>query len=376
MRILYVCADPGIPVLGAKGASVHVRNIIDALVGRGHHVVLGCAALGAGNPAPGAAAVVELNEADDDQLFRLMRTHRVEAVIERYSLASGPARRASSRAGVPFVLEVNAPLVLEATRHRGLTDTARWLAWEREVFASADAIGVVSSALARYVSSVAPDATPRWVPNGVDVAMFEAAAPVDLALAGDAVTIGFVGSMKAWHGVVELVQAVADLGPSSPAQLVVAGTGPQAGAIAALVAQNGLGSRTCLLGEVAHAQIPSVLGSLDIGAAPYSTDDDFYFSPLKVLEYLAAGLPVVCPSAGDLPALVGDAGVLYPADERSALVDALRVLVDDPEGRGRAAASARARAAHLTWDSNAKAYEELVLDAGIGQRAVTPAGSP
>lgn len=38
MKIAYLCADPGIPVLGNKGASVHVREFTDALVSLGHDV--------------------------------------------------------------------------------------------------------------------------------------------------------------------------------------------------------------------------------------------------------------------------------------------------------------------------------------------------
>src|SRR5882724_11548835 len=40
MNILYLCSDPGIPVLGRKGAAVHVREMVSALGRAGHKVLL------------------------------------------------------------------------------------------------------------------------------------------------------------------------------------------------------------------------------------------------------------------------------------------------------------------------------------------------
>src|SRR5258708_13312957 len=52
MNIAYLCADRGVPVLGDKGASVHVREFVTALVGMGHEITLLCANRGTGNDCP------------------------------------------------------------------------------------------------------------------------------------------------------------------------------------------------------------------------------------------------------------------------------------------------------------------------------------
>ena len=49
LRILYLCADPGIPVLGFKGASTHVRSLVRALTEAGHTVTVVCTTRGEGN---------------------------------------------------------------------------------------------------------------------------------------------------------------------------------------------------------------------------------------------------------------------------------------------------------------------------------------
>jgi glycosyltransferase involved in cell wall biosynthesis len=365
MRLVYVCADPGIPVLGGKGASVHVRSVTTALVERRHTIVLACAKTGGGNPPPPVHELVALEPDQDAQLRDVFERWQPDAVIERYSLACGAARRVSAADGIPLVLEVNAPLVLEAARHRNLGDRDGWLAYERDVFRSADAIGAVSTALVDYIADVAPAANAHRIPNGVDTELFAAAQAMDLDLPAGSVSVGFAGSMKPWHGAAELVDAVVDL----PAvHLVMAGDGPESDAVNQRVAALGLRPRMHWLGQLPHHRVPTVLRALDIGAAPYLPADDFYFSPLKVLEYLAAGLPVVCPAIGDLPELVGDAGSLYDPYDPDGLNTALRALVDDPQRRHAAAAAARARSATLSWDANAAAYEQLI---GNSQPAVS-----
>ena len=375
MRILYLCADPGIPLLGGKGASVHVRSVTEALRRNGHDVVLVYSTIGSGNPAPAVQELVELDRDvsfREEQLRRVIRDHRVEVVIERYSLACGPGRAASGYASVPLILEVNAPLVLEAARHRGLDNVDEWLKYERNVFAGADAIGVVSSGLAAYVTGVSPQTLLRCIPNGVDSNRFEQATPVDLDLPLGSVAVGFAGSMKAWHGVTDLVDAMSRPEVDRVARLVLIGSGPQAAVVEQRIAERSLGDRVITLGQVEHGCIPSLLGALDIGVAPYLPFEGFYFSPIKVLEYLAAGLPVICPALGDLPEIVAGAGVLYRPGDVADLARAIGLLVDDVSKRRSLAAAARSVSRRLSWAANAQEYVQLA-EAAMKSSRVTSA---
>ena len=166
MRIVYLCADGarngrGMPILGTKGSSVHVRSITEALQRRGHEVTLLCARLGTGNPDPKIRNIIETGASVSRiaaEMSRLLSTTPVDLVIERYALESGVAGRLCARFGVPHLLEVNAPIVLEAARHRDLTNVGMWLRREESTFRSTRFMMVVSSELERYVHSVAPDA--------------------------------------------------------------------------------------------------------------------------------------------------------------------------------------------------------------------------
>ena len=78
-------------------------------------------------------------------------------------------------------------------------------------------------------------------------------------------------------------------------------------------------------GAVSPSEIPGQLRGSAIGVAPYpeTVSVHHYFSPLQVYEYLAAGLPIVASSIGQIPHAVGDAGVLVPGSNASTLAQAL-----------------------------------------------------
>ncbi|MBJ7596146.1 MAG: glycosyltransferase family 4 protein [Candidatus Dormibacteraeota bacterium] len=377
MRIAYVCADRGIPVLGHKGASVHVREVTAALQAIGHRVMVLCARVGDGNPAPDVQRLEQVDPpimADPEAVRDLLETFGAEAVLERYALESGAARSATAVLGIPHVLEVNAPLVLEAARYRCLDDVAAWLAREREIFTTTDAVVVVQRQLAQYVHAVAPAVPVTCVPNGVRLEGFANPPPVDLGLPAGSMVIGFVGSMKPWHGVDDLVSAFAAIANRHPrAHLVMVGQGPETGALRRRITDEGLGGRVHLVGAVGHDRIPAVLGCFDIAVAPFRPSPDFYFGPLKVYEYLAAGLPIVYPAIGDMPGTIGAAGVAYEAGDVAGLAGALDGLLADPRRRAQLGAAARVAGSGHSWTSAARSIS-AVIAAASGDRI--PATAP
>ena len=104
-------------------------------------------------------------------------------------------------------------------------------------------------------------------------------------------------------------------------------------------------------GTVAHERMPTALAAADVGVAPFDVERHpplrlgFYWSPLKIFEYMASGLPVVAPALPRLRSLVGHQveGVLYDPATPAALADALASL-RDPDRRHRLGVAARARA--------------------------------
>lgn len=367
MRIAYVLLDPGIGVFGTKGASVHVQEVTRALRAEGHDVTVFCTRTDSHVPADladldvrrhrlpkgagpereaavaaAAAAIAEEISADGFDL-----------VHERYSLFSDVAARLADPAhgpAIPAILEVNAPLVEEQRAHRSLHDEAGAREATRRQLRAARLVSCVSPQVARWARDEGAAASRVVVtPNGVNTARITPRPDGERRVTNSPVTVGFVGTLKPWHGTHLLLHALAaareDLG------LEVIGTGPEHEALARLAAELGIAERVRLHGAVAPDEVPQVLHRLDIAAAPYPAGDH-YFSPLKVYEYLAAGLPVVASAIGTIPQMLGggELGVLVPAGDVAALAEALDALAADPQRRARLGRAAReAAVAEHDW---------------------------
>ena len=365
MRIVYLCADRGIPVLGHKGASVHLRSLAAALRRRGHDVLLAASAIAGENPPPVGVALETLprgNAEATSWLATRLGDWRPDVVLERYSLDSGPGLSVVRVLGLPFVLEVNAPLADEAARYRGLSEVDAWRERERKILRASDRVIAVSNGIRNHVlrAGVAAERV-VVIPNGVDLTLFRGgrgnAVRRRYGLRGLPV-VGFAGSLKPWHGLRTLVLAMAGL--SQAAHLLVVGDGPERKEVERFATECGIAARLRMAGAIAHERVPDYLAAMDIGVAPYDAQPDFYFSPLKVIEYLAAALPVVASNQGDLPEIIGDAGILVPPADPEALREALRRLLEDEGLRGQLGARADARARAMSWD-NVAARVEAVL---------------
>jgi glycosyltransferase involved in cell wall biosynthesis len=108
---------------------------------------------------------------------------------------------------------------------------------------------------------------------------------------------------------------------------------------------------------VTHEEVPRYIRSMDIAVAPYPELDRFYYSPLKVLEYMAAGRPVVASAIGQLNELIEPdrTGLLVTPGDADALTRAIAELAGDPDRREAlgAAAADEVRRSHL-WTHRAE----------------------
>ena len=111
--------------------------------------------------------------------------------------------------------------------------------------------------------------------------------------------------------------------------------------------------------------------AMDITVAPYLEVPNFYFSPLKLYEYMASGLAVVASDAGEIAALVhdGQSGLVCPPGDVAALCSALLRLAQDAGLRARLGAAARREAERHTWSENARIVTQLAATLSLERRA-------
>jgi glycosyltransferase involved in cell wall biosynthesis len=346
MRVLYVNADRGIPLAGHKGASVHVRQTIGALAAKGAHVVVAAATSKVPERFSCPVVVPQIPRCEGPRFGRAVSqalgglrfpAGMFDVVYERYSLWSTAGLQLARRLGVPLVLEVNAPLVLESQQFRTLGNPGLARRVEREMFRGADLVLPVSSTLGRYIAGIRKSTDGITVtPNAVDTELFKPRERVDgSALAHEVI---FIGSLKPWHGCGDLLAAMPRVLRAVPdARLTFVGDGPERAQLEAEVARLGLGSAVRLVGAVPHEQIPDWLADAAIGVAPYPPLENFYFSPLKVGEYLAAGLATVTTVLGDLADTVRpeESCLLVEPGRPEQLAEAIVRICREPQLRAR-----------------------------------------
>jgi glycosyltransferase involved in cell wall biosynthesis len=367
MRVLYVSADPGVPVLGHKGASVHVRELATALGRLGAEVAIASAR---SEPAgdrldarialfpvprvvPGAPEreVREALATQREALLDWAQRFGADAIYERYSLYSDAGVEAAAALGIPHLLEVNAPLREEARRFRTLPHPGLAQRLEEAVYRMTGGLLVVSAALKRRLVAEGVDpARIAIVPNAVAPERFGARRRRH----DDDFVVGFCGSLKVWHGVEVLLEACSIAAAEEPSiRLEVVGHGPLQHLL------HDRGPRACrldALGALPHSEATERMREWDAGVAPYLPLEEFYFSPLKVLEYMAAAICPVASALGDIPELLGEGerGVLVPPGDAASLAVALILLSRD---RSRAMRLGDRACRHVldehTWERNA-----------------------
>ena len=389
MKICYLLPDRGISLDGTKGASAHVRGLVRAFVALGHEVTV--IAPEPVSPVEGllpgtrfqtlpssdlnrlafeslephlarALAHVWNNVGAREALNAALASTEFDCVYERLSPFGIAGSLVARERNLPHVLEVNAPLAWEGARYRKQAFSEDAAALEREALMHASLVLTVSSALHDVlVATGVPADRIAVVPNGVDTTLFQPDGLSERNGFGDRIVVGFVGSLKPWHGLDVLADAFERLSADPRFHLLVVGSGPEARVITKLAQR--VPDRVTLKNGISHEAVPAYLRAMDIAVAPYPPLDPFYFSPLKLLEYMAMGRAIVASDQGQIPELVahGRTGLLVSPGDASQLADAISRLASDPSLRERLGSEARQEVLRShQWTDRAQQIVDLI----------------
>jgi glycosyltransferase involved in cell wall biosynthesis len=301
-------------------------------------------------------------------LIPLLTKRNVDFIYERYALFNFSGVIAARLLRIPVVLEVNSPFALEQIRDKDIRSVrlAQWA--EAKVCNMASRVIVVSSPLRRLLENAGVKSDKLTVmANGVDLERFrEGTATAELRerlqLSGFRV-IGFVGWFRSWHGLELLLEAFRSSNLRAlKTKLLLIGDGPAMRDLKQFTEAHGLTDSVLFTGPLPHDQVPPFLDLIDIAVQPAANE---YCCPMKIIEYLALGKPIVAPAQENIEEILGDHETAFfsPGDAAS-LARVLEGLISNPDRLQEMSYGAK-MAIHkrgLLWQSNAQRVIEL-LDA-------------
>ncbi len=303
--------------------------------------------------------------------WRMVEMKKPDALLVRYNLLNFSAALVARLKGIPLILEVNSPMALESRQfNKNTVNLPLVLEWfEKLNMKLASRVYAVSDALKDYLVSQGVSATKvSVVPNGVNVERFHpklSGADVRTAhgLEG-AIVLGFVGSFHYWHGVESLAPYVEQLcAKYENVRFLLVGNGPLKDELEATFRDKRLSDKVVFVGYIEHDRIPEYLAAMDIMLAPYPAMDFFYFSPLKLYEYMAAGKPAIASKVGQIEEMLQDGvnGVLYEAGNSEQFLAKSCQLIESEALRQSLGRRARELVcAKYSWKTNAAAVVGLI----------------
>jgi glycosyltransferase involved in cell wall biosynthesis len=374
MRILYVASDQVVP--GRTGGSVHVLEVARTLAAMGHelHVIVSARPGEVREEARFGVTWHRIAWRPHHRIFRfraratvgaLLDRVRPDAVMERYYNFGGEGVLAARDRAIPSLLEVNSPVVDHPRSVKAWLDAALLL---RPMRSYREALCRQAAALVAPIPEIVPpfarDKT-EIVTWGANVDAFHPSrrrgeTRARLGLDASSVAVLFSGSFRPWHGVHVLEAAARRLAGRSDLRFVLAGGGR---------AGSAPGDGAIRLGALPYDEMPELVAACDIGVAPYDTARHaqlslgFYWSPLKVFEYMASGLPTVTIRRPPLSTIVrdGEDGLLFDEGDAGDLARVLLRLAGDPDLRRRFGASARERVVErYSWERHCRQLDAVL----------------
>lgn len=364
------------------GQSVHIDEMIGALRGLGHEVIVVAPPSAETESFGSDAGLVawlkrfmpkfsyELMELAYSviayrRLAKAVEQHKPDCLYERYNLFLPAGIWLKRKYRLPMLLEINSPIFEERARYDGLSlrRLARWS--QQYTWRAADYVLPVTAVLADIVESYGVDKRRIIViPNGINADRF--GKPIDVAEAKralglqDSLVLGFTGFVRDWHGLDKVIDMIAGDPPKTGRHLLVVGDGPARDGLERQAKALGISDRVTFTGVIGRDDVARYVAAFDIALQPAVVA---YASPLKLFEYLALGKAIVAPAQPNIAEILTDNSnaLLFDPNDANGLPAALDQLCADPALRTRIAAKARDTIGEqgLTWRCNAERSVDL-----------------
>jgi glycosyltransferase involved in cell wall biosynthesis len=311
---------------------------------------------------PLVASISEARDIRHDRVLghrirNTVRSRRPRLIWERSSPLHANGLKIAKEFGLPYVLEWKDHLVAP-----GITLFHRQaVSIEDQKLRGADFVVVESAVLKGLLAQSGVDSARIIVAhNGVNVEEFEVAPSCgvqvrkEIGVGSEELLVGYVGSYAFYHDTPLLIQAAKLLAadPKAAVRVLLVGAGKDYERCRRLAERLGLSSSRLILHEpVPAANVPTVLNALDVAVLPGCTD---IICPIKIMEYMAAGLPVLAPDYPCNREVIENSatGLLFRPRDANAIAAKVRELSADAYLRRRLGAAARqAIRRRFSWES-------------------------
>ena len=221
----------------------------------------------------------------------------------------------------------------------------------------ADTVTVASSALAARARALGVlDGRLFMSPVCVDLDLFNPVQNGDRIRKRFEITkplIMYVGQLHDAQYASLLIDALKHVCERHDVHCMFVGGGSREGELIRAVLANGLSRHVTFAGSVSHAEIPQYLAAADIAIACFENNAVTRCkSPLKIVEYMAAGKAIVASDVGDVRTMLGDAGLCVAPGDARALAAGIEQLLTDVPLRVSLESRARRRAEErFSWDT-------------------------
>jgi glycosyltransferase involved in cell wall biosynthesis len=292
------------------------------------------------------------------------RMREYDAIYIRAHQMALPTARRAEALGVPVVQESNGPyedlfIAYPALRiARPIFD-----AMQRWQYRHASAIVSVAEGLTEWLKLEAGHERVHTIGNGANTEVFSPDAPRRFGLPARFAV--FFGQFPAWQGISSLLEGVRSPAWPERLPLVFVGDGAMRPDVEAAVAE--MPDRVLYLGRLPYDEVAQVVAHAVVSFVPMMAPErETMFSPLKLYESMACGVPVVASDVVGISEVITEArcGILFAAGDARAIAEATARIVADPfEAREMGLRGREAVVARFSWRARSLERARVIEDA-------------
>jgi len=330
-KLAYLCLQA---TLEGQASYAHVHEIISELKKRGWAVHLY------------EPPYSKMNEKLPGPLFRLFwfiltqvriwLGGRVDVVYIRHHFAALPSVIWFRIRKVPIVLEVNGPyedLFIAWPFTRKFAKLFKWML--KTQLHLADGVIAVTPQLAEWVKKESGNRNVFVIPNGVNTTLFNPEAALQQGINLPEKFVVFFGALAPWQGIDTMLEAIKHAEWPSDVKLVIIGDGAECKKVEQAAKED---EKVIYLGKMPYRAVPGIVARAIAGLSPQNSlgnRGSTGFFPLKVLETLACGIPIILTDFPGIAEVVKKrgCGIVIPPENPEALARAVRYLYEHPEVR-------------------------------------------